>query len=65
MKLRSLKTLRDRWTRFQIWRLHRHADALIKEAEYHKNAAKMHSATSSMFWSEANDIRAAARRLIA
>lgn len=56
-------TLRERWTRFRIWRLNRHADALLKEAEHHRNAAKMHSAASSMFWSKANDIRAAARKL--
>lgn len=55
--------LRDRWTRFRIWRLNRHADALLKEAEYHKNAAKMHTAASSMFRSEANDVRSAARKL--
>ena len=57
-------TLRNRWTRFQIWRLHRYADGLLKEAEHHRAAAKMHSAASSMFWSKANDIRAAARRLL-
>ncbi len=56
-------TLRALWTRFQIWRLNRHADALLKEAEHHKAAAKMHTATSSLFWSKANDIRAAAKRL--
>ena len=64
MKLRPFRSLRDRWTRFQIWRLHRHADALLKEAEHHKNAAKMHTAASWLFWSKANDIRAAARRLL-
>lgn len=63
MKLRSLKTLRDRWTRFRIWRLHRYADGLLKEAEHHRNAAKMHTAVSSMFWSKASDVRAAARKL--
>lgn len=54
-----------RWIRFRIWRLDRYADGLLKEAEYHKHAAKTHTAASSMFWSKANDIRAAARRLIA
>lgn len=63
MKLRQLKSLRDRWTRFRIWRLNRHADALLKEAEHHRNAAKLHSAASSMFWSRANDVRTAARKL--
>lgn len=57
-------SLRTRWTKFQIWRLNRYADALLKEAEYHKSAAKMHTAASSMFWSKANDIRAAAKRLL-
>lgn len=57
--------LRNIWTRFRIWRLNRHADALLKEAEYHKNAAKMHTATSSMFWSKASDVRSAARKLLA
>lgn len=59
-----MKKLRDWWNRFQGWRLNRHADALLKEAEYHKNAAKMHSAVSSMFWSKANDIRTSARKLL-
>ncbi len=57
-------TLRALWTRFQIWRLNRYADGLLKEAEHHKAAAKMHSAASSLFWSKANDIRAAAKRLL-
>lgn len=64
MKLRPLKSLRNRWTRFQCWRLNRYADGLIKEAEHHKAAAKMHTAVSSQFWMKANDIRAAARRLL-
>lgn len=64
MKPRPLKSLRDCWTRFRIWRLHRYADALLKEAEHHRNAAKIHAAASSMFWSKANDVRVAARKMI-
>ena len=63
MKLRPFGSLRYRWTRFRIWRLNRHADALLKEAEHHKAAAKMHTAASSMFWSKASDIRVAARKM--
>mgnify|MGYP001602202466 FL=1 len=57
-------TLRNRWTRFQCWRLNRYADALLKEAEHHQAAAKMHNTAYSLFWSKANDVRAAARRLV-
>lgn len=64
MKARPFKSMRDRWTRFRIWRLNRHADALLQEAEYHKSAAKTHSATASIFWSKASDIRVAARKLL-
>lgn len=60
----DFKSLRLRWTRFQIWRLHRYADGLLKEAEHHRNAAKMHTAASSMFWSKASDIRVAAKKLL-
>ena len=56
-------TLRNRWTRFQCWRLNRYADALLKEAEHHKAAAKLHNTAYSLFWSKANDVRAAAAKL--
>lgn len=59
-----MKKLRNIWLRFRFWRLNRHADALLKEAEHHRNAAKMHSAASSLFWSKANDVRVAASKLI-
>ena len=64
MKLRPLKSLRNRWTRFQCWRLNRYADALLKEAEHHQAAAKMHNTAYSLFWSKANDVRAAAAKLL-
>ena len=63
MKARPFQSLRYRWIRFRIWRLNRYADGLLKEAEYHKSAAKQHSATASMFWSKASDIRVAARKM--
>ena len=56
-------TLRNRWTRFQCWRLNRYADGLIKEAEHHQAAAKIHNTAYSLFWSKANDVRAAAAKL--
>ena len=52
------------WIRFKIWRLHRYADGLIKEAEHHQAAAKMHTTVSSQFWKKANDARAAAAKLL-
>lgn len=60
----EFRWLRNRWTRFQIWRLNRYADGLLKEAEYHKHAAKTHTAASSMFWSKASDIRVAAKKML-
>jgi len=64
MKARPFKKLRAAWFRFRARRLNRHADALLKEAEYHKAAAKTHTAASSMFWSKASDVRTAARKLL-
>jgi hypothetical protein len=58
-----MKTISRLWNRYRAWRLNRWADALLKDAEQHRRAAKAHSADASLYWMKSNDVRALARRM--
>lgn len=56
--------LRKAWFDFRAWRLNRWADSLLKDAEYHRRAARDHGYIAALLWGKAGDIRKAALRLI-
>lgn len=58
-----MKKIRSLWNRYRAWRLNRWADALVKDAEQHRQSAKLHSYAASTYWMKSNDVRALARRL--
>ena len=58
-----MKKIRHLWNRYRAWRLNQWADALLKDAEQHRQSAKLHSSAASMYWTKSNDVRALARRL--
>lgn len=60
----EMKFLRQIWFRFRAWRLNRWADSLLKDAEYHRRAAKNHSYIAALCWGKASDTRKSALRLI-
>jgi hypothetical protein len=58
-----MKKIRTLWCRFRAWHLNRWADALLKDAEQHREAAKLHSSAASLYWMKSSDVRSLARRL--
>ncbi len=59
------KKIRNTMLRFRAWRLNRWADALLRDAEYHKRAATQHGHDASNYWWKSSDVRALARRIYA
>ena len=58
-----MRKLQQWWKRLRAWQLHLHATALIREAEHHRHAARMHGFDAALFMARAGALRDRAHHL--